>query len=79
MAKTILEVLLFDMVEDDKLVWYDDDSGNYSVKSGYNLLLKYIGRVKVLYTSKGIGRKFGKFMLHQKLRTYFGGFVREVY
>jgi hypothetical protein len=41
--------------------------------------LKYIGRVKVLYTSKGIGRKFGKFMLHQKLRTYFGGFVREVY
>jgi hypothetical protein len=28
---------------------------------------------------RGIGRKFGKFMLHQKLRTYFGGFVREVY
>jgi hypothetical protein len=49
MAKTILEVPLFDMVEDDKLVWYDDDCGNYSVKSGYNLLLTYIGRVEALH------------------------------
>jgi hypothetical protein len=28
---------------------------------------------------KRIGRKFGKFIFHQKLRTYFGGFVRDVY
>jgi hypothetical protein len=33
----ILDVPLFDVVEEGKLVWYDDVHGHYSVKSGYNI------------------------------------------
>jgi hypothetical protein len=32
-------VPLFDNVVEDQLVWDDDMFGNYSIKSGYNLLL----------------------------------------
>jgi hypothetical protein len=32
-------VPLFEIVDEDKLVWLDDVRGNYSVKSGYNMLL----------------------------------------
>jgi ribonuclease HI len=39
-ANSILTVPLFDDVEEDQLVWDDDKFGNYSVKSGYNLLLQ---------------------------------------
>jgi hypothetical protein len=39
MVTIILKVPLFDMVEDDKLVWYNDACGNYDVKSGYNFML----------------------------------------
>ncbi|XP_045792146.1 uncharacterized protein LOC123886917 [Trifolium pratense] len=38
-ANSILAVP-FDDVKEDNLVWEDDMHGNYSVKSGYNLLLK---------------------------------------
>jgi ribonuclease HI len=39
-ANSILEVPLFNDVEEDHLVWDDDMHGNYNVKSGYNLLLE---------------------------------------
>jgi hypothetical protein len=40
-ANNILDVPLFDT---DKLVWNDNIHGQYSVKSGYNMLLDDIGR-----------------------------------
>jgi hypothetical protein len=39
-ANSILTIPLFDDVEEDQLVWDDDKFGNYSVKSGCNLLLQ---------------------------------------
>ncbi|PNX76764.1 hypothetical protein L195_g032722, partial [Trifolium pratense] len=39
-ATSILDVPLFDVVEEDKLVWYDNAHGNYSLKSGYNMMMK---------------------------------------
>ncbi|KAK2384992.1 putative mitochondrial protein [Trifolium repens] len=39
-ANSILAVPLFDDVIEDQLVWDDDMHGNYTVKSGYNLLLQ---------------------------------------
>ncbi|MCH89306.1 RNA-directed DNA polymerase (Reverse transcriptase), partial [Trifolium medium] len=41
-AKSILEIPLFDMNE-DKLLWIDSTNGQYSVKSGYKLLLNVTG------------------------------------
>ncbi|GAU50545.1 hypothetical protein TSUD_409890 [Trifolium subterraneum] len=41
-AKSILDVPLFDQFEEDKLIWLYDTHGNYNVKSGYNLLLNPI-------------------------------------
>jgi hypothetical protein len=38
-ANSILDVPLLNDVEEDKLIWYDDLNGNYSVRSAYNLLL----------------------------------------
>jgi hypothetical protein len=40
-ANNILDVPLFDT---DKLVWNDNIHGQYSVKSGYNMLFDDIGR-----------------------------------
>ncbi|KAK2388665.1 Ribonuclease H superfamily protein [Trifolium repens] len=48
----ILDIPLFDMVEEDKLVWNDNTHGQYSVKSGYNVLLESIGK-GVMPTSQG--------------------------
>ncbi|GAU14523.1 hypothetical protein TSUD_250650 [Trifolium subterraneum] len=44
-ANRIIDIPLFDMVEEDKLVWADGLHGNYSVKSGYNLMLNITGKV----------------------------------
>jgi hypothetical protein len=40
----ILEIPLFDMLEEDKLVWIDSTHGHYSVKSGYKLYLNMTGK-----------------------------------
>jgi hypothetical protein len=37
-ANSILDVHLFDEIEEDKLVWQYDIHGIYNVKSAYNLL-----------------------------------------
>ncbi|CAJ2643912.1 unnamed protein product [Trifolium pratense] len=47
-ANSILDVPLHDMFEEDKLVWFDDLHGQYSVKSGYNLMLNCTGAVEGL-------------------------------
>jgi hypothetical protein len=44
-ANRIIETPLFDMVQDDKLIWVDNPHGNYTVKSGYNLLQTITGKV----------------------------------
>jgi hypothetical protein len=40
----ILDIPLFDTIEEDKLIWNDSLHGEYSVKSGYNMLLDVIGK-----------------------------------
>jgi ribonuclease HI len=47
-ATRILAIPLFDMVENDKLVWVDSTHGQYSVKSGYKLMLHVTGKVEVM-------------------------------
>jgi hypothetical protein len=44
-AKRILDIPLFDMHGDDKLVWLDSTKGHYNVKSGYKLLLNVTGKM----------------------------------
>jgi ribonuclease HI len=41
----ITDIPLFELSEQDKLVWMDDVHGQYNVKSGYNLLLKCTGKL----------------------------------
>jgi hypothetical protein len=43
-ANRILDIPLFDMFGEDKLVWVDSPYGHYSVKSGYKLMLNIIGK-----------------------------------
>jgi hypothetical protein len=78
-ANLILETPLFEMVEEDKLLWMDSPHGTYNVKSGYNLLCDFSGKLQSVDTHKMIGLAFGKFMLHQRQRTYCGGFVKDAY
>jgi ribonuclease HI len=47
-AKSILNVPLFSIIEEDKLVWAGNTHGDYSVKSGYNLMLNFSGRFQSL-------------------------------
>jgi hypothetical protein len=42
-ARYILNTPLFDVIEEDKLVWHDDIHGQYNVKSGYKLLVNSTG------------------------------------
>jgi ribonuclease HI len=39
-AKEILEVPLLDLVEEDGLVWKEENSGKYTVRTGYRLLMR---------------------------------------
>jgi hypothetical protein len=41
----IIDIPLFGTNEQDKLIWDDDVHGQYSVKSGYNLLLHSSGNM----------------------------------
>ncbi|MCI04730.1 putative ribonuclease H protein, partial [Trifolium medium] len=43
-ANCILDIPLFDVIEEDKLIWVDSIHGLYSVKSGYNMWLNITGR-----------------------------------
>jgi hypothetical protein len=43
-ANCILDIPLFDEVEEDKLIWCDNIHGQYSVKSGYNLMFNVSGK-----------------------------------
>jgi hypothetical protein len=40
----IIDIPLFDVIEEDKLIWVDSVHGQYDVKSGYNMLLNVTGR-----------------------------------
>ncbi|PNX78310.1 heat shock protein [Trifolium pratense] len=51
-AKRILEVPLFNMIDEDKLIWTDSTNGNYSVKSGYKLIMNITGKVDVVSSKK---------------------------
>jgi hypothetical protein len=44
-VRRILATPLFDMVENDRLLWIDDMQGQYSVKSGYKMLMNNSGKV----------------------------------
>jgi hypothetical protein len=44
-VKRIFDTPSFDMIEDDKLIWKDSMHGQYSVKSGYNMLMNMTGRM----------------------------------
>ncbi|KAK2420530.1 hypothetical protein QL285_031245 [Trifolium repens] len=39
-ANNIVETPLINVIEEDKLIWRDSTNGNYSVKSGYKLLME---------------------------------------
>jgi hypothetical protein len=45
-VKNILEIPLFDMIEEDKLIWVDSLKGQYSVRSGYKLMFNSIDKVE---------------------------------
>jgi hypothetical protein len=51
-VNSILYIPLLGVNEQDKLLWIDDVHGQYSVKSGYNLLLQS--------TRKGAGASYQK-------------------
>jgi hypothetical protein len=44
-ANRIIDMPLFDMLEDDKLIWVDSTNGIYNVKSGYKLFLNITGKI----------------------------------
>jgi ribonuclease HI len=44
-ANSIIDIPLFGVNEQDKLIWVDDVHGHYKVKSGYNLALKSTGNM----------------------------------
>jgi hypothetical protein len=43
-ANHILDIPLFNMLSEDKLVWIDSTHGDYNVKSGYKLFFNVTGR-----------------------------------
>jgi hypothetical protein len=71
----ILGIPLFDMVEEDKLIWVDSTYGQYSVKSGYNLI-QGRGRARL---HRRIGVVCGKFMLLRRPNISYGAYVDGVF
>jgi hypothetical protein len=68
-ANCILDVPLFDVFEEDKLVWCDDVNGHYSVRSGYNMLQKYTRRGDE-NSPRGLERSMeNAYIHHQRLNT----------
>jgi hypothetical protein len=45
-ANRILDIPLFNMIEEDKLIWVDSMHSHYSVRSGYNLMLNITGKLE---------------------------------
>jgi hypothetical protein len=43
-AKRILDIPLFGIINEDKLIWVDNMYGDYSVRSGYNLWMNLSGK-----------------------------------
>jgi hypothetical protein len=39
-ANNIVETPLLNVIEEDKLIWRDNTNGNYSVRSGYKVLME---------------------------------------
>jgi hypothetical protein len=52
LVTSILETPLFDVIEDDKLVWIDSPQGDYNVRSGYKLLCNISGHVNDVDTQE---------------------------
>jgi hypothetical protein len=44
-AKRILDIPLLSMIEEDKLIWVDSMYGEYSVRSGYNLMMIFFRKL----------------------------------
>jgi ribonuclease HI len=47
-ANRIMETPLLSVVEEDKIVWLDNNDGNYSVRSGYKMLMHVSGRSRTV-------------------------------
>jgi hypothetical protein len=76
-ANNILDIPLLEVGEDDKLVWYDETFGQYSVKSANNMMLNIIGMEVKIWVLKKNGSI--SCMLHQRLNTCFGEFAKGVF
>jgi ribonuclease HI len=46
----IVDIPLIDVIEEDKLIWVDSVNGQYSVKSGYNMLINVLGRKDSMFS-----------------------------
>jgi hypothetical protein len=44
-AKCILDIPLLSMIEEDKLIWVDSMYVEYSVRSGYNLMMIFFRKL----------------------------------
>jgi hypothetical protein len=77
-ASRISEVPLFDMLEDDKLVWVDSSNGHYNVRSGYKLFLNITGRL-VHASQNENWSSLWNIAAPLKLSIFYGDFARVVY
>jgi hypothetical protein len=78
-AKRILDIPLFSMIDEDKLVWVDSMYEQYSVKSGYNLCMTISGKFPLSAHDEDWDIAFGKFMHHQRQNIFFGVYAKGAY